>query len=129
MTHVVVWVIRFYQRAVSPFIPHSCRFTPTCSAYFSEAVATHGFFRGSLLGFKRIMRCHPLHSGGYDPVKNLASEIVLIDINKEKVEGEVMDIRDGLSFSETQEVKIGDYKEAADADIIIFSIFKFYVFL
>jgi L-lactate dehydrogenase len=52
-------------------------------------------------------------------VKNLASEIVLIDINKEKMEGEVMDIRDGLSFSETQEVKTGDYKDAADADIII----------
>jgi L-lactate dehydrogenase len=52
-------------------------------------------------------------------VKNLASEILLIDINKEKVEGEVMDIRDALSFSETQSVKVGTYKDAADADIIV----------
>lgn len=52
-------------------------------------------------------------------VKNLASEIILIDINEEKVKGEVMDIRDGLSFSETQSVKVGSYKDAADADIIV----------
>jgi putative membrane protein insertion efficiency factor len=69
MTHLAVWVIKFYQRAVSPFIPHSCRFTPTCSAYFLEAVEMRGFFKGSLLGLKRISRCHFLDPGGYDPVK------------------------------------------------------------
>ncbi|HAJ57671.1 MAG TPA: membrane protein insertion efficiency factor YidD [Candidatus Omnitrophica bacterium] len=68
MKLVLSWAINFYKRALSPFLPHACRFTPTCSSYFLEAVEKHGFLEGSILGFKRIGRCHPLSVGGYDPI-------------------------------------------------------------
>jgi putative membrane protein insertion efficiency factor len=70
--------IRFYQRFLSPVLhalggPGSgCRFTPTCSQYFLEAVETHGVLKGSWIGIKRIGRCHPWHPGGHDPVPPLA---------------------------------------------------------
>ncbi len=60
--------IRFYQRRISPGMPPSCRFQPTCSQYTYEAIARYGFFEGGWLGFKRIVRCNPLNPGGYDPV-------------------------------------------------------------
>ena len=68
MKHVALAVIRYYQKALSPLVPPSCRFYPTCSAYAAEAIDKYGFLRGSLLAAKRILRCHPLHPGGYDPV-------------------------------------------------------------
>lgn len=61
-------LIRLYQTLISPLLPHVCRFHPTCSAYFLEALQKHGFFRGFWLGFKRIMRCHPFGGYGEDPV-------------------------------------------------------------
>jgi putative membrane protein insertion efficiency factor len=61
-------LIRFYQQAVSPHFPSSCRYTPTCSAYAYEAVQKYGVLRGTALGIKRILRCHPFRPGGYDPV-------------------------------------------------------------
>lgn len=61
-------LIRFYQVAVSPLFPSCCRYTPSCSAYTYEAVAKFGVCKGFYLGFKRILRCHPFHAGGYDPV-------------------------------------------------------------
>ncbi|GHV04220.1 putative membrane protein insertion efficiency factor [Spirochaetia bacterium] len=61
-------LIRFYQGAVSPHFPPSCRYVPTCSAYAYEAVEKYGVCRGVFLAVKRILRCHPLHPGGYDPV-------------------------------------------------------------
>jgi putative membrane protein insertion efficiency factor len=61
-------MIRFYQKAVSPHLPRSCRYYPSCSAYTYEAVEKFGVFRGLYLGAKRILRCHPFHPGGYDPV-------------------------------------------------------------
>jgi uncharacterized protein len=61
-------VLRLYKRVVSPMLPAACRFHPTCSEYMLEAVAKHGAGRGLRLGFARLLRCHPLHSGGYDPV-------------------------------------------------------------
>ena len=60
--------IRFYQREVSPLFPPRCRYIPTCSEYAVEAIKKYGAGRGGWLAFKRIMRCHPFHEGGYDPV-------------------------------------------------------------
>lgn len=60
--------IRFYQKFISPVLPHSCRFLPTCSAYAAEAIMVHGVLRGTLLALKRLARCHPWGGSGYDPV-------------------------------------------------------------
>jgi putative membrane protein insertion efficiency factor len=63
-----VLVIRFYQAAISPFTPSTCRFEPTCSSYFLEALKVHGLFYGGYLGIKRIFSCHPWGKSGFDPV-------------------------------------------------------------
>lgn len=56
-----------YQRALSPLLPRACRFEPTCSEYARQAVLGHGVVRGAWLALRRLVRCHPLHAGGYDP--------------------------------------------------------------
>lgn len=61
-------LIRFYQRYLSPLLPPSCRYEPTCSEYARQAIERHGLLRGGWMGLKRIMRCNPWHPGGYDPV-------------------------------------------------------------
>ena len=61
-------LVRGYRFAVSPVLPKSCRFEPSCSAYAEEALQKHGFFRALVLIAGRIGRCHPFHPGGYDPV-------------------------------------------------------------
>ncbi|HEX8547092.1 MAG TPA: membrane protein insertion efficiency factor YidD [Cytophagaceae bacterium] len=60
--------IRFYKLAISPLIPHACRFTPSCSEYMQQAINKHGIAKGIRLGTKRIARCHPWGGQGYDPV-------------------------------------------------------------
>jgi len=69
---IAVWLLvaplRVYRRFVSPLIPPSCRFTPSCSAYAVEALQVHGPVRGSWLTVRRVLRCAPWHPGGYDPV-------------------------------------------------------------
>jgi uncharacterized protein len=65
---LVLGMIRFYQRAISPAFPPACRFMPTCSEYTYQAVERYGVWRGGWLGLKRLLRCHPFHPGGYDPV-------------------------------------------------------------
>lgn len=65
---VAVGVVRLYQGAVRPFLAGSCRFHPTCSEYAIEALTTHGAVRGGILTIKRLLRCRPFSSGGFDPV-------------------------------------------------------------
>ena len=65
---LMILLIRFYQQAISPYLRPSCRYTPTCSQYFIEAVKKYGPFKGSYLGIKRLLRCHPWGGHGYDPV-------------------------------------------------------------
>ncbi|HEX8476481.1 MAG TPA: membrane protein insertion efficiency factor YidD [Pyrinomonadaceae bacterium] len=69
MKIVILALLRFYKVAVSPLLPPSCRFVPTCSEYAREAVERYGAARGAWQGVRRIARCHPFHPGGYDPVK------------------------------------------------------------
>lgn len=64
----LVVLIRFYQLAISPWLGKNCRYTPTCSQYMLEALKTHGLARGLYWGLRRIGRCHPWGSSGYDPV-------------------------------------------------------------
>jgi putative membrane protein insertion efficiency factor len=61
-------LIRGYQRVVSPALPSSCRFSPSCSQYTLEAIERYGVWRGGWLGARRIVRCHPFNPGGFDPV-------------------------------------------------------------
>lgn len=68
-----VLLIRFYQIAISPYTPSVCRFEPTCSSYFLEALKIHGLFYGSYLGIKRILGCNPWGKTGYDPVPKKCS--------------------------------------------------------
>ncbi len=68
MKTVTLALIRFYKSAISPLLPSSCRFTPTCSEYTYQAIDKFGVLRGGWLGMRRIARCHPFHAGGYDPV-------------------------------------------------------------
>ena len=64
----LLWMIRFYRVSISPLHPGCCRFTPTCSQYAMEAVEKYGALKGGYLALRRILRCHPFHAGGYDPV-------------------------------------------------------------
>jgi len=65
---ILVYLIRLYQRFISPLKPGCCRFYPTCSQYAIQAIEKYGPFRGSWKALKRMMKCHPFHPGGYDPL-------------------------------------------------------------
>lgn len=68
MKKICLFLIRFYQKAISPYIGAHCRFTPTCSQYALIAITRYGVFKGIYLAIRRILKCHPFHKGGYDPV-------------------------------------------------------------
>jgi len=68
MKQLLLLLIKIYQFFISPLTGQNCRFYPSCSAYAVEAVQKHGSLKGSLLAAKRILRCHPFHAGGFDPV-------------------------------------------------------------
>ena len=65
---ILLLLIRFYRRCISPLFPPCCRFYPTCSTYALEAVTKYGAAKGGFMALKRILKCHPFHPGGYDPV-------------------------------------------------------------
>lgn len=68
MKTIALALLRLYRLAVSPYLPPSCRFYPTCSSYMIEAIEKKGVIRGFMLGLVRILKCHPFHPGGFDPV-------------------------------------------------------------
>lgn len=69
MKHLLLALLRLYQRHISPLKKPCCRFYPTCSQYAMDAITKKGALRGSFLALRRILKCHPWHKGGYDPVK------------------------------------------------------------
>ncbi len=69
MRRFLLWLIRFYQRSISPCKPPCCRFSPTCSRYAYEAITKYGSLKGGYLALRRLLRCHPFYKGNYfDPV-------------------------------------------------------------
>lgn len=69
MKKFVILILRFYKKIISPALPDSCRFYPTCSEYAATAVGKYGVLKGSIKSIYRIIRCNPFNKGGYDPVK------------------------------------------------------------
>jgi uncharacterized protein len=65
---VALGAVKFYQKIISPVLPKSCRFYPTCSQYTYSAIEKYGVLKGIYLGIKRIIKCHPFHPGGFDPL-------------------------------------------------------------
>jgi putative membrane protein insertion efficiency factor len=65
---MLIAIIKFYKYFISPLLGSNCRFYPSCSSYSLEALQSHGFIIGSYLTFKRLLKCHPFHEGGIDPV-------------------------------------------------------------
>lgn len=68
LARIFVGMVRFYQTRISPMTPPACRYSPTCSEYTRQAIVRYGAIKGSIMGARRILRCHPFHPGGYDPV-------------------------------------------------------------
>ena len=69
MRTLTVGILGIYKRWISPCLPSACRYHPTCSEYMMEAIEKHGVARGVWMGTRRLLRCHPFHEGGFDPVR------------------------------------------------------------
>ncbi len=69
MKKIIIYLIKLYQKYISSNTPRTCRFYPTCSDYSIQALEKYGAIKGSYLSIKRILKCHPFHPGGYDPLK------------------------------------------------------------
>ncbi|GAB4170821.1 MAG: membrane protein insertion efficiency factor YidD [Calditrichia bacterium] len=74
MKKLFIWAIKAYQIFISPYTPKTCRFYPSCSSYGVEAFDKHGVVRGGFLTVKRVLKCHPFHPGGFDPVPEKLEE-------------------------------------------------------
>ena len=78
MSNSLIQIIKFYKYFISPYIGSNCRYLPTCSNYFIDSIKLNGAFNGSILGIKRILRCHPIKflggSDGFDPAPNLSTK-------------------------------------------------------
>jgi putative membrane protein insertion efficiency factor len=70
----LLWLVRVYRYAISPFLGQHCRFHPSCSEYLQQAIVQHGLGRGLLMGVRRLSCCHPWHPGGFDPVPSVKPE-------------------------------------------------------
>lgn len=79
MWRVPYLLVRLYQRLLSPLLPATCRFTPTCSHYAAEALQVHGLWRGGRLALRRILRCHPFNPGGHDPVPTPVKSLPIVE--------------------------------------------------
>ena len=82
MSKLLLRSIRYYQKNISPLKPGCCRFVPTCSEYAAIAVERYGAAAGSVMAMKRLLRCHPLCKGGYDPVPELPDAVIRRDVNQ-----------------------------------------------
>ena len=69
LSKLLIYLVRFYQKYISPLKGPTCRFYPTCSQYSIEAIRKYGALKGIYLTIRRLLKCHPFHSGGYDPLK------------------------------------------------------------
>ena len=69
MKQIVIFIVRAYRLILSPYLPPSCRYRPTCSQYAEEALSKYGLFKGGMLALKRISQCHPWGGQGYDPLR------------------------------------------------------------
>lgn len=74
MTKIALLLVKAYQLCLSPFLGKNCRFYPACSHYAEEAINCHGLLKGGYLALRRLIKCHPFHAGGYDPVPGKYSE-------------------------------------------------------
>lgn len=68
MKKIAILIIKFYRLFISPLKPPTCRFVPTCSEYALQAIEKYGIIHGGIMAVRRILRCHPFHPGGYDPI-------------------------------------------------------------
>ena len=68
MKRLIIWLIQGYRQLISPLFPPTCRFQPTCSQYALEAIELYGVWQGGMMAIWRVLRCHPFHPSGYDPV-------------------------------------------------------------
>ncbi len=84
MKYLAKWLIRFYQRAISPQLGAACRYQPTCSQYAYDAIDRDGAIRGGWLALRRIGRCHPGRAGGYDPVPDRTTHVPSTETEESK---------------------------------------------
>lgn len=79
MKRLLMGLVRFYQKALSPHLPAACRYQPTCSQYALTALERYGALRGGFMAIKRVLRCNPFSKGGYDPVPPLPDSVIRRD--------------------------------------------------